>query len=70
MPSGCARASAVTSARVSQGNTGRDADDEALFVLGLGGRSLIGLRIVVGLPTFEAPPGEPSSAKKSALYCV
>src|SRR5205085_7169317 len=26
MPSGCARASAVTSARVSQGNSGRDAD--------------------------------------------
>ena len=34
------------------------------------GQILHGLRVIVGLANLEAPPGEPSSSKKSALFCV
>ena len=82
IPSGWAPASAFASAKVSQGNSGRDADTAGRRLPGscstgpaqspspCGGRSLTTCGSFSVMPTLAAPPGDPSSSKKSALICV
>src|SRR5689334_20675241 len=61
MPSGCDLASAVASARVSQGNSGKIADSRRRSVMRLvmllRRKILHGLRVVVGLADFRCATG-------------
>lgn len=72
MPSGWALDAAVASARVSQGKTGSAADSGPAVGQSSpwGAMSLMACGSLSVWPTFDAPPGEPSSAKKSALCWV
>jgi hypothetical protein len=98
MPSGCDLAVAETSANVSHGKTGSDAESGPVSNLVVvtpvlsvgsaslsspipsvgfaqlsspwGGMSLMACGSLSVCPTFDAPPGDPNSTKKSALYWV
>jgi hypothetical protein len=76
MPSGCDLAVAETSANVSHGKTGSDPESGPVssLVVGqsslCGGMSLMTCGSLSVCPTLDAPPGDPNSAKKSALCWV
>ena len=65
-PPGCALAVALTSASESQGKSGSATAAHSPC----GGSALMNAGSCAVLPTLDAPPGEPSSSKKSTLALV